>query len=164
MNELNHFDDRGNSRMVDVSEKPLSDRAAVATGRIQVSPQILSRIQSGDTRKGDVLGVARVAGIMAAKETSRLIPMCHPLNITGVNLDFQIDGERASIEATATVRITGKTGVEMEALTAVSVALLTIYDMCKSMDKSMRIEGIQLLSKTGGKSGDYQNPKGDPSR
>ncbi|MFZ4746210.1 MAG: cyclic pyranopterin monophosphate synthase MoaC [Sphingomonas sp.] len=151
MTGLTHLDDSGAARMVDVSAKADTAREAVAEGRIDMSPQALAAIRDGTTRKGDVLAVARVAGIMAAKKTSDLIPLCHPLSLSSVTLDFVL-GETA-ITATATARVTGPTGVEMEALTAVSVALLTLYDMAKAMDRGMRIEGIRLRAKTGGKSG-----------
>lgn len=151
MTGLTHLDDSGAARMVDVSAKADTAREAVAEGRIDMSPQALAAIRDGTTRKGDVLAVARVAGIMAAKKTSDLIPLCHPLSLSSVTLDFVL-GETA-ITATATARVMGPTGVEMEALTAVSVALLTLYDMAKAMDRGMRIEGIRLRAKTGGKSG-----------
>jgi len=153
MTGLTHLDDSGAARMVDVSAKADTAREAVAEGRIDMSPQALAAIRDGTTRKGDVLAVARVAGIMAAKKTSDLIPLCHPLSLSSVTLDFVL-GETA-ITATATARVTGPTGVEMEALTAVSVALLTLYDMAKAMDRGMRIEGIRLRAKTGGKSGTW---------
>jgi cyclic pyranopterin phosphate synthase len=151
MTGLTHLDDSGAAHMVDVSAKADTARQAVAEGRIDMSPQALAAIRDGTTKKGDVLAVARVAGIMAAKKTSDLIPLCHPLSLSSVTLNFVL-GETA-ITATATARVTGPTGVEMEALTAVSVALLTLYDMAKAMDRGMRIEGIRLRTKTGGKSG-----------
>ena len=154
-NKLTHFDKSGNARMVDVSEKKETARVAVAVSKIRVSRETLELIEAGKIGKGDVLGVARVAGIMASKQTSNLIPMCHPLMITSCNVDFDINREESYIGITATVKIVDKTGVEMEALTAVSAAALTIYDMCKAVQKDMHIEGIKLLKKTGGKSGDY---------
>ena len=154
--ELNHFDKNGNAVMVDVSDKPVTHRTATATGSIQVSPEIMAAVKSGNVKKGDVLGVARVAGIMGVKRTSELIPMCHPLPIQKCSVDFETDEDAGVIRVFCTVKTEGKTGVEMEALTAVSVAALTIYDMCKAVQKDMRIENIRLLSKSGGKSGDYQ--------
>lgn len=153
MSGLTHIDETGAARMVDVSAKADTARVAVAEGRIEMSPEALAAIRYGTTKKGDVLAVARVAGIMAAKKTSDLIPLCHPIALSSVTVDFVL-GDTA-IDATATARTTGPTGVEMEALTAVSVALLTLYDMAKAMDRGMRIEGVRLLSKTGGKSGDW---------
>ncbi|MEE4450449.1 cyclic pyranopterin monophosphate synthase MoaC [Novosphingobium resinovorum] len=153
---LTHIDEDGTARMVDVGAKPETRRIAVASGLIVMSPQALAAIRVGDAPKGDVLGTARIAGIMAAKRTSDLIPMCHPLTIDAVNIDFAF--ETAGIRAIAKVSLTGKTGVEMEAITAVSVALLTIYDMTKALDKAMVIEGIHLAEKIGGKSGHWQAP------
>lgn len=152
---LNHFDEKGNAVMVDVSEKNETKRVAVAKGSIKVSKEIMNLIKTGNIKKGDVLGVSRVAGIMASKQTSNLIPMCHPLMINGANIDFQLDEENSKVIIYGSVKTTGKTGVEMEALTAVSVAALTIYDMCKAVDKRMVIENIHLVSKTGGKSGEF---------
>jgi cyclic pyranopterin phosphate synthase len=156
---LSHLDERGAARMVDVSEKADTAREAVAEGFVVMEPATLALIQAGGVPKGDVLAVARVAGIMAAKRTSELIPMCHPLPITGVTVDLGPEGE-GRLRITARVRTTGKTGVEMEALTAVSVAALTVYDMCKAVDRGMRIEGVRLLEKRGGKSGEWL--AGDP--
>lgn len=153
--KLTHFDKSGNARMVDVSGKNETARVAIAVSKIKVSKETLELIEAGKIGKGDVLGVARVAGIMACKQTSNLIPMCHPLMITSCNVDFNINREECSIEITATVKIVDKTGVEMEALTAATVAALTIYDMCKAVDKRMVIEGTHLLKKTGGKSGEF---------
>lgn len=156
---LTHFDEEGRAHMVDVGHKAETQREAVAKGRVMMRPETLALIQQGDIAKGDVLGVAQVAGIMAAKRTHELIPMCHPLMLTHVSLNFEphpstkSDG-LAQIDISATVRTTGKTGVEMEALTAVSVAGLTIYDMCKAVDKTMKIDAVRLVKKTGGKSGD----------
>lgn len=152
--ELNHFDNRGKARMVDVSAKEDTLREAVARAEIFMRPETLDLIKTGGAAKGDVLGVARVAGIMAAKETGRLIPMAHPINLTGVNVDFRMrDPDTVLVEAR--VRTTGKTGVEMEALTAAGVAALTVYDMCKAVDRGMVINNVRLIKKTGGKSGLY---------
>ncbi|PIE69777.1 MAG: cyclic pyranopterin monophosphate synthase MoaC [Deltaproteobacteria bacterium] len=153
MTGFTHFDEAGNARMVDVSEKGETVRVAVAAGSITMSPEAFAMIREGTIKKGDVLGVARLAGIMAAKKVDQLIPLCHPLAITGADVDFAYDEDGCTIQIEATVRITGRTGVEMEALTAVSVAALTIYDMCKAVDKSMVISTIRLLEKRGGKSG-----------
>jgi cyclic pyranopterin phosphate synthase len=153
---LTHIDADGAARMVDVSAKAETKRTAIAEGRILIAEPALAAIREGSVKKGDVLAVARVAGIMAAKKTADLIPLCHPLPISGVTLD--LDVEQNGIRATATVATTYTTGIEMEALTAVSVALLTIYDMAKAMDRGMRIEGVRLLAKTGGRSGDWQAP------
>lgn len=155
MSGLNHFDEKGNAVMVDVSEKSETKRVAVAKGSIKVSKEIMNLIKTGNIKKGDVLGISRVAGIMASKQTSNLIPMCHPLMINGANIDFELDEENGRVIIYGSVKTTGKTGVEMEALTAVSVAALTIYDMCKAVDKRMVIENIHLVSKTGGKSGEF---------
>lgn len=154
-NKLTHFDNSGNARMVDVSEKNKTERVAVAVSRIRVSEETLSLIKAGKIGKGDVLGVARVAGIMASKQTSNLIPMCHPLMISSCNIDFKINDEESCIDIKSTVKIVDKTGVEMEALTSATIAALTIYDMCKAVDKRMVIEGTHLLKKTGGKSGEF---------
>lgn len=155
MSGLNHFDEKGNAVMVDVSEKSETKRVAVAKGSIKVSKEIMNLIKTGNIKKGDVIGVSRVAGIMASKQTSNLIPMCHPLMINGANIDFELDEENSRVIIYGSVKTTGKTGVEMEALTAVSVAALTIYDMCKAVDKRMVIENIHLVSKTGGKNGEF---------
>jgi len=156
---LTHFDAQGQAHMVDVGAKPATHRVAVAGGRIEMQPGTLALIESGSAQKGDVLGIARVAGIMAAKKTSELIPLCHPLALSRVAIAFQpvaAQGARAAaVTCTATVETTGPTGVEMEALTAVQVALLTIYDMCKAADRAMCITGVRLLEKRGGKSGHY---------
>ena len=154
--EMNHFDAQGNAVMVDVSEKEVTSRTATAVGTIYVSQEVMDAVLQKKVKKGDVLGVARVAGIMAAKQTSSLIPMCHPLCLRKCSVDFETDAEKMEIRAIATVKVEEKTGVEMEALTAVSVALLTIYDMCKGIDKRMTMGDIHLLSKTGGKSGDFK--------
>lgn len=153
---LTHIDERGKARMVDVTDKTPSERMAVAKGRVIMLPQTLELILANEVKKGDVLGVARVAGIMAAKRTSELIPLCHPLNITSIDLCFTPDAGLPGIEIAATAKIASQTGVEMEALTAVAVAALTIYDMCKAADKGMRITDIRLVKKTGGKSGTFE--------
>jgi cyclic pyranopterin phosphate synthase len=152
--KLTHIDDEGAARMVDVSAKAETKREAVAEGRILIAETVLAAIRAGSVKKGDVLAVARIAGIMAAKKTADLIPLCHPLPIAGVTVDLSIEAD--GIRATATVATTYTTGIEMEALTAVSVALLTIYDMAKALDRGMRIEGVRLLAKTGGRSGDWK--------
>ena len=153
MNKLTHLDQHGNAHMVDVGGKASSQRIAVAAGQITMSAPALAAVRAGDAPKGDVLGAARFAGIMAAKKTAELIPLCHPLALDAVTLEFRF--EAGAIAARATVSLTGKTGAEMEALTAVSVALLTIYDMAKALDKGMMIGGIRLIEKRGGKSGDW---------
>jgi cyclic pyranopterin monophosphate synthase len=153
---LTHIDSKGKARMVDVSTKPATERAAVAEGRVVMSKTTLELIVSGNARKGDVLGTARLAGIMAAKRTSELIPLCHPLALSKVELDITADAKLPGCTVRATVKVTGPTGVEMEALTAVSVACLTIYDMVKAVERGVRIEGIHLVEKKGGKSGHYQ--------
>ena len=159
MNALTHFDAQGQAHMVDVAAKAATHRIAIAAGRIEMLPGTLAIIEAGSAKKGDVLGIARIAGIMAAKKTSELIPLCHPLALTRVASDFeavQAEGTRASgIFCTATVETVGATGVEMEALTAVQVALLTIYDMCKAVDRGMVMTGVKLLEKHGGKSGSF---------
>lgn len=153
MNSFTHFDAAGEAHMVDVGEKPQTQRVAVAQGRIAMQADTLALIEQGGHKKGDVLGIARLAGIMAAKKTSDLIPLCHPLQLTSVKVNFTCDAETNQVHCTATVKTTGPTGVEMEALTAVQIALLTIYDMCKAVDRGMSMSGIQLLEKQGGKSG-----------
>lgn len=155
MNDFTHFDKKGNAIMVDVTQKDITKRIATAKGSIKVSREIINAIKNNSAKKGDVLGVARVAGIMAVKNTSNTIPMCHPLIIGKCSVDFEIDEENCIIDCYCTVKIDGKTGVEMEALHGVSVSLLTIYDMCKAMDKSMKIQNIFLCEKQGGKSGHY---------
>ncbi len=155
MAEFTHLDEDGRVRMVDVSEKKETRREAIAKGRISMTRETLDRIMDVKVKKGNVLETARIAGVLAAKKTSDLIPMCHPLNITHAQIDFSFDKEASAIDIEAIVSLTGKTGVEMEALTAVSMAALTIYDMCKSHDKGMRISGIHLAFKSGGKSGTY---------
>lgn len=152
---LTHFDAQGQAHMVDVGAKASTHRVAVAEGRITMQPATLALIESGTAKKGDVLGVARLAGIMAAKKTSDLIPLCHPIALTRVAVEFTLEQASSSVLCTATAECTGQTGVEMEALTASSVALLTIYDMCKAVDRGMEIAGIRLMEKRGGKSGVY---------
>jgi len=150
-----HFDASGNATMVDVSAKPVTDRTATARAQVIMDPATLAMIEAGTAKKGAVLGVARFAGIMAAKRAWELIPLCHPLPITAVVVDLTADREANAIDIAATVRTTGQTGVEMEALTAASVAALTVYDMCKSVDRGMRIEGLRVVHKAGGKSGEF---------
>ena len=160
-NPLTHFNEEGRAHMVDVGEKNVSERIAIATGTVHMQPETLALIQEGQIKKGDVLAVAQVAGIMGAKKTSDLIPMCHPLALTHIDISFKDHPNpnphtgMCSISIQATVKLTGKTGVEMEALTAVSLAALTIYDMCKAVDKGMVFTDISILHKSGGKSGDY---------
>lgn len=156
MSELSHIDASGAANMVDVSEKDVTARTAIAEGCVVTRPETLAVIRAGDAKKGDVLGVARVAGIMAAKRTHELIPLCHPLPISKVRVDCAIDEALPGVRVSAEVKVGGRTGVEMEALTAVSVACLTIYDMVKAADKGMRIEGVRLLEKTGGRSGTWR--------
>lgn len=153
--KLTHFDKKGDAIMVDVTDKTTTRREAVASGAIKVSPKIMELITQGTGAKGDILSVARIAGIMATKRTADLIPLCHPLMLDQATVEFTLDPDACLVTVFCTVKIEGKTGVEMEALTGVSVTLLTIYDMCKAVDKAMEIEGIRLLSKTGGKSGTY---------
>ncbi len=161
MSQLTHFDTRGNARMVDITDKKETHRVAEVRGEVVMSPATLELIQQGGMAKGDVLGVARVAGIMAAKSTPNLIPMAHPIMITGVNIDFKFAPPNM-LEIRGIVKTGGKTGVEMEALTAVSVAALTIYDMCKAVDKSMVIQNIRLVNKSGGKSGNFLREGEEP--
>jgi cyclic pyranopterin phosphate synthase len=156
--KLTHFDERGAARMVDVGDKADTRRVAVAAGWIRMLPATLELVRSGTSRKGDVLGVARIAAIQAAKRTSELIPLCHPVALTSVAVDFALDEAGSRVECRATVECTGQTGVEMEALTAVQVGLLTIYDMCKAVDRGMAMEGTRLIEKRGGKSGNYIAP------
>ena len=155
MSKLTHLDDKGHARMVDVGEKKATNRQATASGQIFMTSETLQLIVSGDNKKGDALSVARIAGIMAAKQASTLIPLCHPLMLTKVAVELKIDQEGSSVSCLATVQTKGQTGVEMEALTAVNVALLTVYDMCKANDKGMVISDIKLLTKSGGKSGEW---------
>jgi cyclic pyranopterin phosphate synthase len=159
MSKLTHLDSEGAAHMVDVGGKPATARRAVASGRITMSAEALAAIRAGNAPKGDVLGTARIAGIMAAKRTGELIPLCHPLGLEAVSVEF--DYEDAAIRVTATASLTGRTGVEMEAMTAASIALLTIYDMAKAIDKGMVIDAVRLITKTGGKSGDWQAPETD---
>ncbi|MBE0531186.1 MAG: cyclic pyranopterin monophosphate synthase MoaC [Rhodospirillales bacterium] len=155
---LSHFDDKGNARMVDVSAKDVTSRTATAKGSVIMAPETLARIQAGGIKKGDVLTVAQLAGIMGAKRTSDLVPLCHPLGLDAVEVRLTCDAQRNAVDIEATCRIEGRTGVEMEALTAVAVAALTVYDMCKSMDRAMRIVDIRLVHKAGGKSGTFEAP------
>ncbi|MBQ4611092.1 MAG: cyclic pyranopterin monophosphate synthase MoaC [Clostridia bacterium] len=156
MGDFTHFDNKGGAKMVDVSEKDITCRRAAAAARVLVNKSTFALIKSGGMKKGDVLQVARIAGIMGAKHTPSLIPMCHPVIIDGIEMDLWLDDERSSVEIQATVNCGGRTGVEMEALTAVSTAALTVYDMCKAVQKDMVITDIRLLSKTGGVHGDYK--------
>jgi cyclic pyranopterin phosphate synthase len=156
MSELTHLDAEGRARMVDVGDKPASDRRAVARAVVRVSPETARRVQDGDAPKGDVIGVARIAGIQAAKRTSELIPLCHPLGLSFVGVEGAVDAEAGEIELTAEARTTGPTGVEMEALTAVSVAALTVYDMVKGIERGAEIASVRLLEKSGGRSGHWR--------
>ena len=156
MSKLTHFNQAGEAHMVDIADKPSSARRAIAAGRIVMQAETLELIQQGGHKKGDVLGVARIAGIMATKRTADLVPMCHPLALTHVAVEFETDAGASAIECTVTAETTGPTGVEMEALTGVQVSLLTIYDMCKSVDRGMVISDVRLLEKSGGKSGRWK--------
>ena len=158
MSGFTHFDATGNAVMVDVSAKPVTDRTATAKARVVMRPETLAMIVAGSAKKGDVLGVARLAGIMAAKRTSDLIPLCHPLPIAAVTVALTPDLAASAVDIEATVRTTGQTGVEMEALTAASITALTVYDMCKAVDRGMRIEAIRVVHKAGGKSGEFSQP------
>ena len=158
-NKLTHFDENGQAIMVDVSNKKATDRVAIASGKIIVNKAVYEAVENGTAAKGDVLNVARIAGIMAAKRTDEMIPLCHSLPINSCKIDFQMLPEESAIKAVSTVKVTGLTGVEMEALHSVSIALLTIYDMCKALDKSMEIRDIHLDEKIGGKSGTFQRDK-----
>jgi cyclic pyranopterin phosphate synthase len=158
MSKLTHFNQAGEAHMVDIADKASTARRAVAAGRIVMQAQTLELIQQGKHKKGDVLGVARIAGIMATKRTADLVPMCHPLALTHVSVEFETDVEQSAIECSVTAETTGQTGVEMEALTGVQVTLLTIYDMCKAVDRGMVISDVRLLQKSGGKSGHWQRP------
>ena len=153
---LTHIDDKGQAHMVDVGSKTISERVATATALVSMQPETLALIRSGDAKKGDVLGVARIAGIQAAKKCSELIPLCHPLSLNSVQVHFDLNNATSVIRISATCKVSGKTGVEMEALAAVSVAGLTIYDMCKAVDRGMKISEVRLEQKSGGKSGDWQ--------
>ena len=155
MSDFTHFNEQGRAKMVDVGEKPISQRVAVAGARVLVNEHTFALIKSGGMKKGDVLTVAQIAGVMGAKRTPDIIPMCHPILMDGINLDLSLDEERLSVEIKAEVRCDGRTGVEMEALSAVSIAALTVYDMCKAVQKDMVISDIRLISKTGGVHGDY---------
>lgn len=154
-NKLTHFNEQGDVHMVDVGDKNVSKRKAIAEGWISMQPETLERIRQGEHQKGDVLGVARVAGIMAAKKTSELIPLCHPLMLTRITIDLELDADNSTIRCEACAETSERTGVEMEALTGLQVALLTIYDMCKAMDRGMEMRNIRLVHKSGGKSGDW---------
>ena len=156
MSGFTHFDPEGKARMVDVSAKDETERVAVAKGSVLMQPETAALIREGGVQKGDVLSVARLAGIMGAKRTSELIPLCHPLPLTSVEVDLALDEARSAVDITATCRIMARTGVEMEALTAVSVAALTVYDMCKAADRGMRVTDVRLVSKSGGKSGTFE--------
>lgn len=156
MSDLTHFDDRGAAHMVDVSDKAVTARVATAEGWVRMAPETFALITEGSAKKGDVIGVARLAGIMGAKKTPELIPLCHPLPVTKVSVDLEPDADLPGLRITATVKTTGQTGVEMEALTAVSTAALTVYDMVKAVDKAMQIGGIRVILKDGGKSGRYE--------
>ena len=158
MAEFTHFDKEGKARMVDVSDKAETERVATARGSVLMQPATLALIKEGGVKKGDVLSIARLAGIMGAKRTPDLIPLCHPLALTSVQVDLTLDEARNAVDITATCKLTGKTGVEMEALTAVSVAALTVYDMCKAVDKGMQITDVRLVHKSGGKSGTFEHP------
>ncbi len=155
MSRLTHLDDQGNARMVDVSAKESTERSATAEAFVRLSPEAFTALREGSLKKGDALGTARIAGIMAAKRTDELIPLCHPLPISGATIAFELDENATTVRIEATVKVAARTGVEMEALTAASVAALTVYDMCKAVDKGIVIEGVRLLEKQGGKSGDY---------
>jgi len=155
---LSHLNEHGEARMVDVSDKAVTSRTAIAEGFVSMAPETLDMILDGKVPKGDVLATARIAGIMAAKKTAELIPLCHPFPLTQVTLDFMPSREPSGIRVEATAKVEGKTGVEMEALTAVSVACLTLYDMCKAVDRAMSFSGIRLIEKTGGRSGDFRAP------
>jgi cyclic pyranopterin monophosphate synthase len=156
MSDFTHFDEKGQAHMVDVSGKAETERIATAAGSVMMAKATLARIMAGGVEKGDVLSVARLAGIMGAKRTPDLIPLCHPLALTSVSVELRCDPARNAVDITATCKLKGRTGVEMEALTAVAVAALTVYDMCKAVDRAMRIEGIHLVHKSGGKSGTYE--------
>tara|TARA_R110000787_G_scaffold212253_1_gene321985 strand:- start:2228 stop:2713 length:486 start_codon:yes stop_codon:yes gene_type:complete len=154
---LSHIDADGNASMVDVSDKDVTHRIATAAGSVLMEPETMRLIQQGDMKKGDVISVARLAGIMGAKKTPELIPLCHPLALEAIDVELTLDPARNAVDITATCRVSGRTGVEMEALTAVSVAALTIYDMCKAVDRTMRLTDIRLMAKSGGRSGDFTN-------
>ncbi len=164
MTKLSHIDETGAARMVDVSDKAVTQRTAIAEGFIDMQPETLALIETGTAAKGDVIAAARIAGVMAAKRTHELIPLCHPLSLSKATLDFELQRNPAGVRVTAEVRVTGQTGVEMEALTAVAVACLTLYDMLKAADKAMTIGPIRLLEKTGGRSGTFRAKERDKSR
>ncbi len=155
--KLSHIDEDGNASMVDVSDKDVTHRVATAAGSVLMAPETMALIRDGGVKKGDVISVARLAGIMGAKKTPELIPLCHPLALEAIDVDLSLDPDRNAVDITATCRVSGRTGVEMEALTAVSIAALTIYDMCKAVDRGMRLTDIRLLAKSGGRSGDFRN-------
>lgn len=156
MPEFTHFDEEGKALMVDVSDKDITERTATAAGSVIMQPETIRKVVEGGVKKGDVLSVARLAGIMGAKRTPDLIPLCHPLALTSVKVDLSVDEARNAVDISATCKLKGRTGVEMEALTAVSVAALTVYDMCKAVDRGMRITDVRLVHKAGGKSGEYR--------
>lgn len=156
MSKLTHFNEAGEAEMVDVGHKPESNRTAIATGKIEMQPETLRLIQAGEHKKGDVIGVARIAGIMAAKKTSELIPLCHPIGLDKISVDFEVNERENAVNCRVLAKTHSQTGVEMEALTAVQIALLTIYDMCKAVDRSMTMSNIRLLEKSGGTSGDWK--------
>lgn len=156
MSEFTHFDEEGKALMVDVSDKDITERTATAVGSVLMEPETIRKIVEGGVKKGDVLSVARLAGIMGAKRTPDLIPLCHPLALTSVKVDLSVDETRNAVDISATCKLKGRTGVEMEALTAVSIAALTVYDMCKAVDRGMRITDVRLVHKAGGKSGEYR--------
>ena len=160
MNEFTHFNEHGEAHIVDIGDKAASRRVAIAEGRIRMRAETLAGIERGEHGKGDVLGVARIAGIMGAKRTAELVPLCHPIALTRVEVEFELEHDGPAVRCRATAETTDRTGVEMEALTAVQVALLTVYDMCKSVDRGMVLDGIGLLEKTGGKSGDWRRDGG----
>ena len=159
MGDLTHLDEHGAARMVDVAAKPVTDRRAVARATVRMTPETAARVAAGDAPKGDVLGVARIAGIQAAKRTGELIPLCHPIGLDHVDVDGAIDASAGLVTLTATARVSARTGVEMEAMTAVAVAALTVYDMVKGLDKAVAIEQVVLLEKSGGRSGDWARPE-----
>jgi cyclic pyranopterin phosphate synthase len=156
MSKLTHFNEAGEAEMVDVGHKPVSNRTALATGKIEMQPETLRLIQAGEHKKGDVIGIARIAGIMAAKKTSDLIPLCHPIGLDKISVDFEVNEPENTVICRVLAKTSAQTGVEMEALTAVHIALLTIYDMCKAVDRSMTMSNIRLLEKSGGMSGDWK--------
>ncbi|MBU2569424.1 MAG: cyclic pyranopterin monophosphate synthase MoaC [Gammaproteobacteria bacterium] len=158
MTQLTHFNQSGEAHMVDVGNKDITERVAIAEGYIEMNPTTLALIEQGTHKKGDVLGIARIAGIMASKKTAGLVPLCHPLPISHVEVNLEIENDTSRVYCRTTVKTRGQTGVEMEALTAIQVSLLTVYDMCKAVDRGMTIQGVRLLKKSGGKSGDWLRP------